>query len=325
MKKMIVITFLIAACLPACFARAEQLVLPAGTEMERGRDGQDEEVWIDDVHRSVSTALLATSSWIDDFFADKRFVAEENRSRARLKLTTSYYEDDDFEFKPRVNIRVHLPRWSERLHLLFFVSEDEKPEIEAERSGSRIIEDSEKKEASAALQYFLKETEKYNISFTGGFSFDYLYGGVRYRYEKEIGPWKGRFVTLLRYYTDDGWANLNSLDFDRELSEKWFLRATAQLDWFEEEDDLPLALMLRLYQLLGTDKVLSYEWENHFASVQQDELTDLWLLVRYRQKFLRDWLFFEISPRVNFPKDKDREPNVGLLLRIEMNFGFPWI
>ena len=325
MKKMIVITFLIAACLPVSSTWAEQAVVPEGTGIESEHDGQDEEEWIDDVHRSVSTTLLASSSWLDDFFTDRRFVDEENRSRARLKLTASYYEDDDFEFKPRLNVRVHLPRWSERLNLLLFASEEEKPEIEAERSGSRIIEDSDKKEASTALQYFLKETEKYNISFTGGVSFDYLYGGLRYRYEKDIGSWKGRFVTLLRYYTDDGWENLNTLDFDRELSVKWFLRATAQLDWFEEEDDLPLALMLRLYQLLGTDKVLSYEWENHFASVEQGELTDLWLLVRYRQKFLRDWLFFEISPRVNFPQDMDREPNFGLLFRIEMNFGFPWV
>jgi hypothetical protein len=321
---MIVITLLIAACLPACLARAEQLVLPAGTEMESEHDGQDEEVWIDEMHRSASTTLLASSRWLDDFFDDRsRFVDEENKSRARLKLTTTYYEDDEFEFKPRVNIRVHLPRLSERFLLLFFASEDEKPETV--RSDATIPEDRNEKEASAALQYFLKETEKYNISFTGGVSFDYLYGGVRYRYEKDIGSWKGRFVTLLRYYTDDGWENLNTLDFDRELSEKWFLRATAQLDWFEEEDDLPLALILRLYQVLGTDKVLSYEWENHFASVEQGELTDLWLLVRYRQKFLRDWLFFEISPRVNFPKDNDREANFGLFFRIEMNFGFPWV
>lgn len=323
MKKMIVIAFLIAACLPACPVRAEESLLPAGTEIENEYAGKGEEAWIDDVHRGVSTTLLATSSWIDDFFDDRRYVDEENRSRARLKLTTSYYEDDDFEFKPRVNIRVHLPQWSERLHLLLFASEDEKPETV--RSDVTIPEDREEKEASAALQYFLKETEKYNISFTGGASFEYLYGGVRYRYEKDVGSWKARFVTLLRYYTDDGWENLNTLDFDRGLSEKWFLRATAQLDWFEEEDDLPLALMLRLYQLLGTDKVISYEWENHFADVRRDDVTDLWLLVRYRQKFLRDWLFFEISPRVNFPKDKDWEANFGLLFRIEMNFGFPWV
>ncbi|MHB8810968.1 MAG: hypothetical protein ACYC9M_13305 [Desulfobulbaceae bacterium] len=142
MKKMIVFTFLIAAFLPAYLSRAEQLVLPAGTEME-SEHVRNEEVWIDDVHRSVSTSLMATSSWIDDFFDDRRFVDEENQSRARLKLTTSYDENDDFEFKPRLNVRVHLPRWSERLNFLLFASEDEKPEIDPERSGSEIIEDRE--------------------------------------------------------------------------------------------------------------------------------------------------------------------------------------
>lgn len=320
MKKMIVITFLVAACLTAGLTRAAQPAVPTGTELESEHQEQGEQEWIDQVHRGASATLLASSRWIDDFFDDTRFVAEENRSRARLKLTAIYDEEDEFEFKPRLNIRVHLPRLSEQLHLLLFASEDEKPEVET-RSSSRIVEDSDKKEA-AALQYFIRETEKYNISFTGGVSFDYAYGGVRYRYERDIGSWQGRFVTLLRYYTDDGWENLNSLDFDRELSEKWFCRATAQLDWFEEEDDSPFALMFRLYQVLGTDKVLSYEWENHFESVRRGELTDLWLLARYRQQFLRDWLFFEISPRVNFPKDRDWEPNWGLLLRIEIHFGF---
>lgn len=324
MKKMLVTSFLIAACLSPFLSRAEQSVVPAGTIKESTHDGQNDGEWIDHVHRSVSTTLLGTSAWIDDFFDDPRFVDEENRSRARLKLTTIYDEVDEFDFKARLNVRVHLPSLSEQLHLLLFTSEDEKPELDA-RSGSRILEESTNQEATAALLYFLKDTEKYNISFTGGFSFNYLYGGVRYRYVKDIGSWKGRLVTQLRYYTDDGWQGLNALDFDRVLSENWFLRATAQLDWFEEEDDLPLGLMLRLYQSLGTDRVISYEWENHFADLQRDDLTDLWLLVRYRQKFLRDWLLFEISPRVNFPKDDDWEPNYGLLFRIEMNFGFPGV
>jgi len=322
MNKMIIIAFLIAACLTASLARAEQALAPNAAAAESGQEGQGEEKWYDYVHRGVSSTLLATADSIDDFFTDSRFAAEENRSRARLKLTAIYDEADGLEFKPRLTLRVHLPQVSDKLHLLLYASEDEKPEIES-RSDAIKVEERNTKEASAALQYFLKETEKYNISFTGGASFDYLYGGVRYRYAKDIGSWKGRFVTLLRYYTDDGWENLNSLDFDREFSETWFFRATANLDWHEDEDDLSLGLALRLYQVLGTDRVLSYEWENHFENIdKQEELTDLWLLVRYRQQFLRDWLFYEISPRVNFPRDEDWEPNWGLLFRIEINLGF---
>jgi hypothetical protein len=322
MKK-VVIAFQICVFVLAGLVRAEQAAVPSDTEMVSGPEGQEEQEWFDEVHQKASTTILDTSRWIDDFFALRQFIDEENKSRVRLRLTATYYEEEDFELKPRVYVRVHLPKISEKMHLLLFASEDEKPEMETERTESIITESSDDKEASAALQYFLKETEKYNISFTGGTSFDYLYGGLRYRVEKDIGSWKGRFITKLRYYTDDGWEDLNTLDIDHAFSENWFLRATAQLDWYEEEDDIPMALMLRLYQFLGgPNHVLSYEWENHFARVQDGDLTDLWLLVRYRQKFLRDWLILELSPRVNFPEDRDWEATFGFLFRIEMHFGF---
>lgn len=321
-QRILIIAFLVAGWLPACFIRAEEPAAPTVKEREREYPWQAEEEWVDQVHRSASSTFVATSRWIDGFLSDSRIVEEENGSRARLKLSAIYDENDGFDFKPRLNIRVHLPRVSEQLRLLLFASEDEKPELEAERAGDGLTAESDRQEASAALQYFLKETDKYNISFSGGVSFEYLYGGVRYRYVKDIGHWGGRFVTKMRYYTDDGWQNLNTLDLDRELSAAWFLRATAQLDWLEEGNDLPLALMLRLYWLPAPAAVLSWEWENHFASVKRDELTDLWLLIRCRQRLNRDWLFVEFSPRVNFPKDRDREANWSFLFRIEMNFGF---
>ncbi|MFZ5797580.1 MAG: hypothetical protein C4563_11500 [Desulfobulbus sp.] len=321
--KILFTLFLTVACLHPGITEAEQATTSAASEEYNTLAEQDTGKWYDIAHQRVSATLLSSSEWVDDFFDDVRYVDEENRTRARLKLTAIYDEKEEFEFKPRLNIRVHLPNLSEQLSLLLFASEDEKPELDAAREGARVSGENIDREATAALQYFLRETEKYNISFSGGFSFNYLYGGLRYRYLKDIGSWKGRFVTQPRYYTDDGWQDLNTLDFDRTLSENWFLRASVQLDWFEEEETLPLALILRLYQQLGPERFISYEWENHCADVQHDELTDLWLLIRYRQKFLRDWLFLEISPRVNFPREDDWEANYGLLFRIEMNFSRP--
>ena len=88
-----------------------------------------------------------------------------------------------------------------------------------------------------------------------------MYGGVRYRYLKELGDWQARLMVQLRYYTDDGLKNLDTLDFDRKYSETWFFRTTFQLEWLEEEEDLPFALAFRLYQTLDEDRVLSYEWK----------------------------------------------------------------
>ena len=131
-------------------------------------------------------------------------------------------------------------------------------------------------------------------------------------------------MAQLRYYTDDGLKNLDTLDFDRKYSETWFFRTTFQLEWLEEEDDndLPFALAFRLYQTLDEDRVLSYEWENRMDEVGEGEISEVMLLFRYRQRFLREWLFYEVSPRVTFPEDEDWEPELAVLFKVDMNIGF---
>jgi len=43
--------------------------------------------------------------------------------------------------------------------------------------------------------------------------------------------------------------------------------------------------------------------------------------VRYRQRFWRDWLFFEVAPQISWPRERDYEFVSGILLRFEMYFG----
>lgn len=261
--------------------------------------------WLDQVHDQGSVGVRRASNWIDDFFDDERIAAEENRSRVRLRLTAGVEEGDGVDFEPRANIRLHLPKLSDRLNLLFFASEDDNPEDDASRPDPEVRGDNNKKDAAVALQYFLQESDKSNVSVTLGGSYDYLYTGVRGRYLKEFGPWTSRLVSQLRWYTDNDWRLLNSLDFERPLGERWFFRATGQLDWIEEDGELPGGLLFRLYQALDVDKVLSYEWHNSFDDVGNEDLSEIKLQLRYRQRYLRDWLFFEVSPYVQFEEEED--------------------
>ena len=249
-------------------------------------------------------------------------AAEENRSRVRLRLTAGVEEGDGVDFEPRANIRLHLPKLSDRLSLLFFASEDDNPEDDASRPDPEVRGDNNKKDAAVALQYFLQESDKSNVSVTLGGSYDYLYTGVRGRYLKEFGPWTSRLVSQLRWYTDNDWRLLNSLDFERPLGERWFFRATGQLDWIEEDGELPGGLLFRLYQALDVDKVLSYEWHNSFDDVGNEDLSEIKLQLRYRQRYLRDWLFFEVSPYVQFEEEEDWNTVLGFFGKVEIIFGF---
>lgn len=315
----------LAVVLSLCLVGLGIPSLAAETPSAGGSAGQnsqgDDYEWLDEMHREVSIRLTQSVQNVDSFFDDDRFSEEENRTRARLKLGLRYTEGDGFDFEPRLNLRLHLPKLSESAYLLLFASDDDHPERGIQQNDPG-FSGSSNREAGAALQYFLKETSRYNISFSGGGSTGYLYGGVRYRAMRELGDWQARFTAQLRYYTDDGLRSLNTLDFDRVYSDMWFFRTTFQLEWLEEEDDFPFAQAFRLYQTLDENRVLSYEWENRMDSIETGEISEVMLLFRYRERFLREWLFYEVSPRVTFPRKDDWDPEMAVLFKVDINFGF---
>lgn len=316
--------FLWLGVLGRCYAVAgdlQQPALPAEAQDDPLNRQDEEQEWIDVVGAKATERLLSSVEWFDNFFDDTRYSEEENKTRGRLKLKSSYTENDRFEFRPSMSLRLHLPKLSERAQLLFFAREDEETDFNDLLSGSNSTEDNMRDDVTAAIRYFVKEAENYNVSFTGGASLNYLYGGLRFRYLKDLGLWNGRFVERLRYYTDEGWENKITADLERQFSEVFVFRITGSLLWLEEQDSWPHTLLFRLYQYLGNNRALSYEWENYFETDPSHKMTDMLLRVRYRQKFYRDWLYFEIAPQVTFPEEYDREADLGIVFAIEGDFG----
>jgi hypothetical protein len=284
---------------------------------------QGQEKKIDEVQGQASVMLLESARWVDAFFDDGRAVAEENQTRATLKLALGYSKNDAFEIQPRLDLRLKLPGVSNRVNLLIAAAEDEDFNADNDPlTNTSLHQDSEKSEFTAALQYYLKETKKYNISFDTGASWQYLFAGLRYRASQDFGEWHGRFTNRLRYYTDDGLENRTFYDLENQLSGNWLFRATTSVNLLEGEKGVPHAQQFRLYQVLSPFQAISYESGVYFDTEPSHKLTDTQLVVRYRQRFYRDWLVLEISPRVTFPEDHDREVNPGIVVNLQADFGY---
>ena len=109
---------------------------------------------------------------------------------------------------------------------------------------------------------------------------------------------------------------------ERHFSKRWFFRTSASIDWYEEEDGLPHSLSFRFYPVLSQHRAMQYEVSNYFDTAPSYKMTDLQLRIRYRQRFYRDWLIFEVAPQIGFPYDHDRRPNPGIVVRLEGEFGY---
>jgi len=282
---------------------------------------KSQEKALDDRQENVSTRLISAAEWIDSFFDDGRYYEEENKTRATLSLEFGYTKNDDFEINPRLSVRLQLPKISKKLNLLIKGADDEEYDTDGNPRPPGDTS-TDRSQLEAALQYFLIDTENSNLSTSFGGSYDYLYGGLRYRYLQEFGKWQGRFTDRLRWYTDEGWENRADVDFERRFSDVWMFRSITTGTWYESDDGIPHSQIFRVFQVLSREKALLYETGAYFDTDPNYSMVDFQIKLRYRQRFYRDWLAFEIAPQISFPEDHDRDANLGIFFRFDADFGY---
>ncbi len=296
------------------------------TESTQGDDipllDEKYEQTLDTLQEQGTALVVSAARWIDSFFDDPRYVSEQNRTRAKLKLTFGYSKFDDFEFSPGIDLRLNLPVLENRVNLFLTVNDDDDFDVD-----SNPIADSENdkdNDLTAGIKYFLAMGESYNISADAGVSGSYVYGGLRYRHLHPFFSnfWDGRFTNRLRYYSDDGWENKASYDIERHLGERYFIRNTFTGVLSETADGLPFSAVTRLFQVFSIERALLYDAGVYFETEPEFEVSDVQLKLRYRQRFYRDWLVLEVAPQLTFPSEHDHDMNPGLILKFEADFGY---
>ncbi len=275
---------------------------------------------IDNSYDTISATVTSAATWLDSFFDSNRYTAEENKTRAKLKLMAGLENKDEFEFKPRVSIRLHLPGTQNRFNFILTANDDE--DFEVDRAGNALNSRDDESTITGALQYFHKQTESMNLSSSAGVSTSYAYAGVRYRGLYDYGSWQGRLTSRFRYYTDDGFESRNQYDIERQVSSNLLFRTTTEANWEEAKNGVPHALIFSLYQVFKIDRAILYEWGNYFHTSPDYQLNDIIFRLRYRQRFYRDWLVVEVAPQVAFPEEYNREFTPGIILKLEAEFGY---
>lgn len=323
--------------------QTEQLSESAGTETETDAGERDEDVgegkgegeeaveesqnFIDAAHKNISTGVLGTARWLDSFFADPRI--ENELSETRVKVRFSIFAEDDaaVEYDVLANLRLDLPVLEDKLHLLIAGDPEEEEDIQAisGREGERPEVVSTDDDFSASLRYFLVDTLKRNVSIRSGVKWrnglPTLFLEPRYRQSVPLDSWLFRFTQRLIGFTDGRTGVRTTFDLERELARSLFFRTTADGSWASDEEGYFYSLNFSVFKRFSSRRVMIYSWGNFFRTRPHNRLEDVVLSVRYRQRILRDWLFYEIIPQVSFPHERDYEATPGIVLRLEMLFG----
>lgn len=270
--------------------------------------------WADYPHCLVELRAQSSVRWFDDWLGHADM---DDSASIALRAISEFTVDDkgDLTAALRLRAQVALPRLSKRLSLVF---EDESKETSSLRSIPSV------NESVLALRWLVLNLERMRIETDAGVrSGPDLFVRGRFATSYAITPDdQVRFAQSLRYGAKEKVRAINSIDYSHAMQDSSVFSLYHQLD-FQQDNDVDGAFWSRGAVL---SRGLSTESSAAFG-VGQEGVSESWqersryAWVSYRQQFLRDWLFYEVEPRLTQTRDRDWDTLPSLTLRLEVHFG----
>lgn len=276
---------------------------------------------------AVTHGLRRAAAWVDSLLSDERSREELNRSWAAVRLKTDLTEGEGLDASVRVNVRFVLPDTADRLHLLV----DEDPEASDELPASAEpgipagTEQLEPRSPDVALQYVLKRTQSNDIRPDIGVRIHDLepdpYAGLRWRHLATPGAWLARVTERCRAYADAGLESRTVVDFEHGVFSRLLFRSSTRFIWRAEEPGYDYGQRFTFFQAPDTLTVITYEWDTSFDTETDEAVAETTLRWSLARRFAKNRLLVEVAPEVAWREEVDYAPTLGMVLRVEFDFG----
>ncbi len=276
----------------------------------------------------LSEKFVSFASGIDRFFGDDRDFQETNKSVLQMNLSEVLESDGQRKFALRGRAKLSLPAAQRRLHLL--LETDPEKNITGNATGEvtqappvRPDEVIAPGSYAAAVRYQKAEEGVWNFGTDVGVKLrSPLQPFVRARasYAVPVGEWRLKLAQSVFWFNTIGAGESTQLDFERIVSADVLFRASSNATWLKDKNSFDLRQDLTVYHILNERAALLYQASVIGVSQPQSQVTGYVLLTNYRYRLHRDWLFFELSPQLHFPKEQNYRLNPLLLMRLEILF-----
>lgn len=277
----------------------------------------------------LSGKITSFATYLDRFFGGDRHYQESNQSVLQMDLTrvAGYGGDPKFKLGARFNLR--LPATEGRLHLL--IETDPEKNITAEQTpGSTPNQTVLSNRVVAPSSYAL--AARFESLFSDAWHFNTDWGlkfplpiqpfvRARGSYSAPLAElWRLKAAQSVYWFNTLGVGETTQLDLERFLSEPTLFRATSTVTWLNDTQNFDMSQFFTVFHTLSERSAVQYQLGISGVSQPQYQVTDVVALALYRYRMHKEWLFFEISPQLHFPKDREYHSSPALSLRLEALF-----
>ncbi len=275
----------------------------------------------------LSGKITSFANNIDRFFGGDRHYQESNQTVLQLNLSRVAGFDGDRKFDLAARLNFRLPITEGRLHLL--LETDPEKNLSAEPApGSTVIRDKVvvPKSVALATRYAAAATEEdiWHFSTDAGLKFPIPvnpFVRARGSYSAPLGnEWRLKASESAYWFNTLGVGATTQLDLERKLSPLLLFRSSSTVTWLNNQQNLDMRQDFSVYHNLNDRTALLYQASAIGVSNPAFAATDYVVLMLYRYRLHREWLFFELSPQLHFPQVMKYHSSPALSMRLEVLF-----
>lgn len=284
---------------------------------------ESEPTFVDQTHQEISESLVGLTRWFDKFFQDPRFDEEPAGTSVRLRGSVISEEGEKLSFKGRAKAHLKLPNLKRRFHLVLSSEEDDlRDETLKDARINRKLTERDKN--NLALQYTQERSALFSLTHRVGLDFnDGPTPRVRSRVRYSIPIADESLLTLTQavfWKSSEGFGEESRIDYDFPLSEKKLIRTTGLGLFSEESNGYEWLGMLQWLQSFSHKRALAIGGFVAGETRPDNDVTEYDIFFKYRQRFLKKWLFVEFKPEVNWARDNNFESSGIFTLTLEAQF-----
>ena len=266
---------------------------------------------------------------VDTFFQSDKFIEETDETFVSLRLEYDMITEDINKFSMGLSAR--LPLSSSRKRFNIFIDGVNQDNLKKVTSS-----DKSKSRPEIGINYFAPVFNTIKSRYSIGFHGINPFTSARYLIKTNFRNWKIEPVQQFRYSTQDRFEEQTDIYFDKELTKSTLFRITLHRKTLIDKQGMDYSISLSNYWLFENKAGLNisqsflgntkYRYStnnpvNPKETKQYDGINNYVTAINFRKSIWRKWLFYDITPSINFQKQYDYKINYRLDFFINLYFG----
>lgn len=316
---------------------------------------QEENSYIDGTHEYISEKVLDLSKGIDttvndwfkseeddsadtleevdsmdEFFINEKYIDDTDKAFIRLGLNSNFQSKTEEDYTYNLRARLPLSRTKKRLKLFVQTtfSDDDDREVNS------IANNPNNKNAKTEVGLSLFAPQNYGIKsrYDAGIRSLDPFVRARYRVDFEAGEWDIDMSQFFKYSVDDKFSEGTRLYFDTKFEESKLFRILLHRDTSDSSAGMSYGIGFHYYIPKGQDAAVrlsqtftgntKYTYiDENAISHRHSEINNYTTSIGWRENVLKEWIYYEVTPAVNFHKQYDYDVNYSLNFSLEFYFG----